>query len=665
MSCPIVFATRAADRPAGDLSHPPRRPAAGRWSLGSPGRLTSGLRAVALVGLVLACGGDADATGDAQFLPWTIASGGDFDRLVAGDLGLPSRSLAVVRSGVAAIAPFAGTSNALWQIDSGAVDASFVASPTPGFAGPDALVVAHSAALTLFRYQQVPAGEDPDPPGPIYPMVADPIATTLTGITRVRGADLDGDGLGDLIVIVNDLNVHLMHQDSPGVFTPYASFPTFDGHVIRDVAVGVFTGQPLPGSSEVIPEILLCTTDGLEVHNQLGARVFNVRTNHTNNFFAIVRQTGVALDRVALVHRNLPGTQWRLTMWGMEEEEGWVVLGPTANMAWPGMLAVTSGDRDGDGDDDVAIFDTAGEPRILVNQRIHPTLDPLPDPVPTFAIGELDHPWNGLGPADLQPAVLLEDLDRDGAADLFAAAINPAGITRHVGGLLDPESPLPSGLAAQDFFVGFHGHYESNDDPWSTGFHSISVAIGRTAFDSSPGMNALDVVVWRQGNWSPTDPGYLDAATEAHYLFVNIPNPLPGTGSYHVISFVLPRNALGSDSSDIYYVEVALAQVVHQTPGGSYDVVSRRRPFIGGFTLAQSANGEDPPPIAEYLLGQQDGWSVTSSIEFGGPGAYVGTFVGLPLILPELPPLTPAILRPAVPVENAQAGGVPGSAPNG
>lgn len=231
-------------------------------------------------------------------------------------------------------------------------------------------------------------------------------SSSWSGAKLVRVGDLDGAGGLDVVgIAANGRDVLLELGDGLGGFTSAPGF-TPPAQSVYGLELVDWRAN---GDTSGADEIALLTNLGPAVAETSGALLWYMTWTASPMRMTAVRDGSTGPERLAFVFKI--GTVDRLLLRGDAGAEGPYALGTG------GVVAIASGDVDGDGDDDLFLgLDT--ERRVWKLQNL------APSPVTFDVAAALKIAY---GPANLDPAanhagLAVADFDGDGARDVLAPA---------------------------------------------------------------------------------------------------------------------------------------------------------------------------------------------------------------------------------------------------
>ncbi len=472
--------------------------------------------------------------------PWPagIGASGPFGRCVSARLTPDAIPDAVVLDGLEPVVLIdADPRFAPFELPLAALDLDRVRGAGPG--GRDALAVVDAGGLRLVRF---------DPPS--WSFVVDPIAAgAWAGARKVRAADLNGDGLDDLLGVAADGStlLQLLAQGSPATFQSGGSAAT--AFEVRQMCTLQWNADP--GL-----EVAVLSNWGIQVLEPEGTLLAQWPAVMPGGTMARLRQAGQATDRLAWITAWAPpAQQWLMTLAPGGAVNDLLDLGALD------AFAAVGGDYDLDGDDDLLVSHHFSNELIwFENQRgssnpLGPSFALLQQQMTLFRVGP-----PGAGATLNQAWPVVDDLDSDGDLDLLYAAETSMTLELLRGEEVAEQAFVPSPTS---------GTWQVTS-PSAPGHLILSFAAPPTLH---PQATHLEVDVWRR----PSLSGAFEASGILHQELA-----LPASWPLQ-LDLALPETGLGFPR--IYAIE--LRQVQANAAG---QVVRAFPPFCGYFAM-------DPPTV--------------------------------------------------------------------
>ncbi len=259
-------------------------------------------------------------------------------------------------------------------------------------------------------------------------------STDWNGARKVAVGQVDGGGPLDIVgIAANGRSVLIEYGNADGSYTPGPRFMAY-GSTVTDLWLLNWREGALPNACE----IALCSPGGLEVRSRTGVLFDVMEWSLAPILGAVVTDAGTPLQRLALV-TEVEGSD-RLLVFGDTLTE------PNVQLGTAGVVALASGDADGDGDTELFLgLDSEKKFWMLENQGPgSPTFDP--SQVTKFPFGP-----SGRNPAYNHAGLAPGDFDSDGKLDVLAPAQGDPGPAVAVCGsvaLVNVESQVVGGWKA-------------------------------------------------------------------------------------------------------------------------------------------------------------------------------------------------------------------------
>ncbi len=501
-------------------------------------------------------------------VPFVLGYPGPFTRVVTGKwTGHDAPDAAIVDGTSVLLAVAPAIHRAVVGIGLAANDVDRL--PGGGIGGSDALVAVGPEGLVTWAWDFAARS----------PVVSPLAGLEWMGARAVRVGDIDGSGTPDVAAISADGTTLLTMTSSGGVLSHGPSV-VFSG--------GIRAIEILDWDGLGAQEIALVTALGVEIVDVHGLTLASFGGAPGADSLAVIREDGVAADRLAWItpQPSDPARQ-RLRLLSCGGEDQPIDLGEL------GVVACGSGDVDGDGDDDLALSQTASHDVILLFN-----LRPAGPPAFSSAPGAFAFVRYGpeSPPASNAAWPALADIDGDGDGDLLFPAEEEKALLRVDSPLVSEGEVRPRVAAAAV--------------PGSGGSWDFFLELNRVALGDPPppaGATHVEVVLWRQADESePLDPASL----------TRFFSPLPADPSEEEIAVIVPiPEAALEPFAAVYAVQL---RFVARSGGATTHAFP---PFLGAYASSDSArahllNLPDSlgPPISVDLSKRPDGGSYTGII---------------------------------------------------
>jgi hypothetical protein len=537
------------------------------------------------------------------------ALGGTVQRACAGDIdGDLAPDAAILADGRVFVAFGPATYGSVVEIDDAgwAIDLSLM--PELGPQAPCQIAVTRADGVFVVGRQTDPG--DPDPWVIQQVLGAD---ASLLGATRVRSADLDGNGRNDLVVVLADeKTVRVVLQQLDGTWTPFAS-PFMLQTKVRELAA-------LQYDNDYPLELAIQIAGSARVHELDGTFVAMARNVVAGSpaGMAVMPIPGTTRSRIAyLATATGGGYDLHLLQHGLALNT-WFVGGLQPR-------SLLAADHDQDGDFDLLVDTGVNGLTVLLSNSEADFPAPYPDPTHPFSYhlaGASEFPIGS------QPGVTQipcwGDLDNDSWPDLLVPNSQASGSWRLE---YRPRIPAPFPSGAQGITGESHPVFLQAD--WAqpnTGGTLAAPQLRLLVANvwGADGRSHLQVRVWRKK--TPPGPGtetfgrfdgrYLRTALQSdqignYWVTLQISSALLpdlGPDSYLTAFQSIDENPLaddplaeGGDNSTVYFVELCSLQVVGGVPQ------STGRKQLTGLAL-NTPDSTSSGSSLSYLLGLPGSW---------------------------------------------------------
>lgn len=452
-----------------------------------------------------------------EVLPWPTSLGADdFGRMEAARL-LPAhgRSIVIQRGATLALAYAPALHTLLVELQSSATAFAVLPGDPSGTHMLDRIVYADTTGLRLGAFDTT---QNP----PVFQSSAIAGTTALANAFALSCADLDADGYADLVAVdAARSTVWTLRGDDQDAFVLGASFAA---------AGEVLDLRPLQWNGIGGAEVAVASRWGTQVFSNTGSQVwhrfaYDPGTSDDPNVVMTVVPAPIgsgAKDQLAVVQWNQYGTNQLLSVHGDTASDppislshanlGLVIEHPLGSGDYLGVVGMHAGDRDGDGDFDLALsHHKERRVQVFINRGEPTTYSAIANFLDTIDVGD--------GPGlfvDHSSTPLMADLDDDGFAELALA--NPENSPSLV--LMHGSSDIANmtlDCADSPVFDDYKvlGLRDGQNSMGQDIDIEIKVTNGWNASMSAQGITHLEVVVWRQ------DVADIDYVTEAigHYVF--------------------------------------------------------------------------------------------------------------------------------------------------